>query len=163
MSLHSHLTACEDARIIMGKPECDNVGSKEAVNNFMDQNQLLSIIRGHEAQLDGYKMHKWNGNEQFPAVITIFSAPNYCDAYKNKGAVIKFSVFIISTLSIGKYIEYSTVRTYSSSLLASEFHESVRLVDTLCLRESQRNDLPHLNSKEKAQTSSNQTRRSEKN
>lgn len=65
---------------------------KEAVNKFLDNNQLLSVIRGHEAQLDGYKMHKWNGGEQFPAVITIFSAPNYCDAYKNKGAVIKFSV-----------------------------------------------------------------------
>ena len=23
-------------------------------------------------------------------VITIFSAPNYCDVYNNKGAVIKF-------------------------------------------------------------------------
>ena len=58
----------------------------------MEDNQLLSIIRGHEAQLEGYKMHKWNGDKQFPAVITIFSAANYCDAYKNKGAVIKFSV-----------------------------------------------------------------------
>ena len=65
---------------------------KEAVNRFLQENQLLSVIRGHEAQLDGYKMHRWNGNEQFPSVITIFSAPNYCDAYKNKGAVIKFSV-----------------------------------------------------------------------
>ena len=26
----------------------------------------------------------------FPSVITIFSAPNYCDVYNNKGAVIKF-------------------------------------------------------------------------
>ena len=27
----------------------------------------------------------------FPAVTTIFSAPNYCDYYGNKGAVLKFS------------------------------------------------------------------------
>merc|ERR1719247_3123022 len=26
----------------------------------------------------------------FPTVITIFSAPNYCDVYNNKGAVLKF-------------------------------------------------------------------------
>lgn len=65
---------------------------KAAVNKFLEDNQLLSIIRGHEAQLEGYKMHKWNGDSKFPAVITIFSAANYCDAYKNKGAVIKFSV-----------------------------------------------------------------------
>ena len=37
-------------------------------------------------------MHRWNGKNDFPAVITIFSAPNYCDVYNNKGAVIKFEV-----------------------------------------------------------------------
>jgi len=35
-------------------------------------------------------MHKWNGAQEFPVVITIFSAPNYCDVYNNKGAIIKF-------------------------------------------------------------------------
>ena len=65
---------------------------KAAVNKLLEANQLLSIIRGHEAELEGFKMHKWNGDGQFPAVITIFSAANYCDAYNNKGAIIKFSV-----------------------------------------------------------------------
>lgn len=37
-------------------------------------------------------MYKWNGAGYFPVVITIFSAPNYCDVYKNKAAVIKFKV-----------------------------------------------------------------------
>ena len=37
-------------------------------------------------------MHKWNGPTEFPVVITIFSAPNYCDVYNNKGAIIKFEV-----------------------------------------------------------------------
>jgi serine/threonine-protein phosphatase 2B catalytic subunit len=37
-------------------------------------------------------MHKWSGVDKFPSVITIFSAPNYCDFYNNKGAVIKFDV-----------------------------------------------------------------------
>jgi serine/threonine-protein phosphatase 2B catalytic subunit len=35
-------------------------------------------------------MHKWNAKSGFPVVITIFSAPNYCDVYNNKGAIIKF-------------------------------------------------------------------------
>jgi len=35
-------------------------------------------------------MYKWNNSVDFPSVITIFSAPNYCDVYNNKGAVIKF-------------------------------------------------------------------------
>ena len=45
------------------------------------------------------QMHRWNGGE-FPVVITIFSAPNYCDVYNNKGAVIKFEN---NTLNIQQY------------------------------------------------------------
>lgn len=47
-------------------------------------------------------MHKWNGHNEFPAVITIFSAPNYCDFYNNKGAVIKFAN---NNLDIQQYVE----------------------------------------------------------
>merc|ERR1711962_524915 len=42
------------------------------------------------AQFDGYKMQMINEQTQIPRVITIFSAPNYCDVYKNKGACLKF-------------------------------------------------------------------------
>merc|ERR1719483_1197875 len=35
-------------------------------------------------------MHFVNQQSQIPRVITIFSAPNYCDVYKNKGACLKF-------------------------------------------------------------------------
>ena len=61
---------------------------------------MLSILRAHEAQFDGYKMHKWNGPSEFPTVITIFSAPNYCDVYNNKGAIIKFES---NTLNIQQF------------------------------------------------------------
>lgn len=47
-------------------------------------------------------MHKWSGADKFPAVITIFSAPNYCDFYNNKGAVIKFED---NVLSIQQFVE----------------------------------------------------------
>jgi serine/threonine-protein phosphatase 2B catalytic subunit len=29
----------------------------------------------------------WEGEEQFPLVITVFSAPNYCGSYQNKAAI----------------------------------------------------------------------------
>jgi serine/threonine-protein phosphatase 2B catalytic subunit len=70
---------------------CSYFYGSEAVNKFLDQNNLLSIIRAHEAQLDGFKMHTWTGKSDFPMVITIFSAPNYCDVYNNKGALIQFN------------------------------------------------------------------------
>ena len=63
----------------------------DAACKFLEKNNLLTIIRAHEAQVEGFKMHKWGGSF-FPLVITIFSAPNYCDMYNNKGAVIKFDV-----------------------------------------------------------------------
>jgi len=57
----------------------------KAACNFLEKNKLLSIIRAHEAQDTGYKMYKKSRTTAFPAVITIFSAPNYLDAYGNKG------------------------------------------------------------------------------
>ena len=72
----------------------------KAANKFLKSNGLSSIIRAHEAQLEGYKMHKWNGYNKFPVVITIFSAPNYCDCYNNKGAILKL---VDNTLHIQQY------------------------------------------------------------
>lgn len=62
----------------------------QAVKDFLEANNLLSILRAHEAQIDGYKMHGKRGKTDFPAVITLFSAPNYCDTYANKGAILKY-------------------------------------------------------------------------
>lgn len=70
----------------------------DCVNRFLQKNNLLSIIRAHEAQLEGYKMHKTNPTTGFPSVITIFSAPNYCDVYNNKGAILKFDNSTLNVL-----------------------------------------------------------------
>jgi serine/threonine-protein phosphatase 2B catalytic subunit len=71
--------------------DCSFFYSVTAANEFLKENRLLCIVRAHEAQIDGYKMHKWNGNSEFPVVITVFSAPNYCDVYNNKGAFLRLS------------------------------------------------------------------------
>jgi len=81
---------CEDTFKNNDVRGCSYFYGGEAVHNFLANNNLLSLIRAHEAQVDGYKMHDWEGNFGFPSVITVFSAPNYCDVYNNKGAVIKF-------------------------------------------------------------------------
>lgn len=69
---------------------CSYVFSYEAVTNFLKSNNLLSVIRAHEAQDEGYRLYKRGAQTQFPTVICIFSAPNYCDVYNNKGAIIRF-------------------------------------------------------------------------
>merc|ERR1719399_2485135 len=76
---------------------CSYFFTFDAAVNFLQKNSLLSVIRAHEAQVEGYKMHKTNPATGFPSVITIFSAPNYCDVYNNKAAILKFDN---STLNI---------------------------------------------------------------
>jgi serine/threonine-protein phosphatase 2B catalytic subunit len=70
--------------------QCSYVFGIDAVITFLKKNSLTAIIRAHEAQFDGYKMQFVNEATSIPRVITIFSAPNYCDVYRNKGACLKF-------------------------------------------------------------------------
>ena len=69
---------------------CSFVFGAKAAIPFLNRNNYLTVIRGHEAQLEGFKMSQWNTQVDLPSVITVFSAPNYCDVYNNKGAFIKF-------------------------------------------------------------------------
>ena len=62
----------------------------KAVSRFLGANNLLAIVRGHEAQNTGYRLYDCGKPGTFPTVITVFSAPNYCDAYNNKAAIIKY-------------------------------------------------------------------------
>jgi len=68
---------------------CSYFYSYRASLEFLERNNLLSIIRAHEAQDLGYKMYR-KSPKGFPTVITLFSAPNYLDAYNNKGAVLRY-------------------------------------------------------------------------
>ncbi|KAL5272829.1 hypothetical protein ACHWQZ_G000860 [Mnemiopsis leidyi] len=69
---------------------CSFFFSFHACCEFLQRNNLLSIIRAHEAQDAGYRMYKKNHATGFPSLITIFSAPNYLDVYNNKAAVLKY-------------------------------------------------------------------------
>lgn len=68
---------------------CSYCYTFNAVNDFLNANKLLSVIRAHEAQDAGFRMHR-KTQKGFPSVITIFSAPNYLDAYNNKGAILRY-------------------------------------------------------------------------
>jgi serine/threonine-protein phosphatase 2B catalytic subunit len=72
--------------------DVENPSSRyEAVCAFLNRNNLLGVFRGHEAQDAGYTMHRKTPTKKFPSVITVFSAPNYLDAYHNRGAVLKYA------------------------------------------------------------------------
>jgi serine/threonine-protein phosphatase 2B catalytic subunit len=86
---------------------CSYYFGQQAAGKLLKSLGLSSVIRAHEAQLEGYKMHRWNGQNKFPVVITLFSAPNYCDCYNNKGALLKL---VDNTLNIQQYS--ATVHPY---------------------------------------------------
>ncbi|KAF8468135.1 Metallo-dependent phosphatase-like protein [Kalaharituber pfeilii] len=69
---------------------CSYFFSYPAACSFLEKNNLLSIIRAHEAQDAGYRMYRKTRTTGFPSVMTIFSAPNYLDVYNNKAAVLKY-------------------------------------------------------------------------
>ncbi|KAJ8022583.1 Serine/threonine-protein phosphatase 2B catalytic subunit 2 [Holothuria leucospilota] len=69
---------------------CSYFYSYAACCDFLQQNNLLSIIRAHEAQDAGYRMYRKSLTTGFPVLITLFSAPNYLDVYNNKAAVLKY-------------------------------------------------------------------------
>jgi len=51
--------------------------AESQLNKLLDKHDLMSVVRAHQVQIEGYKMHRWDGEATFPYVITIFSAPNY--------------------------------------------------------------------------------------
>lgn len=57
----------------------------DVTSKFLERNGLKCIIRSHEVRQQGFEY------EHDGKLITVFSAPNYCDAQGNKGAVINFS------------------------------------------------------------------------
>jgi serine/threonine-protein phosphatase 2B catalytic subunit len=69
---------------------CSYKYSYNAVSVFLKANNLLCILRAHEAEEKGFKFYKTIEKTGFPSVITVFSAPNYCDTYGNAGAVLQF-------------------------------------------------------------------------
>eukprot|EP01127_Copromyxa_protea_P023086 TRINITY_DN8556_c0_g1_i1.p1 TRINITY_DN8556_c0_g1~~TRINITY_DN8556_c0_g1_i1.p1 ORF type:complete len:688 (+),score=133.05 TRINITY_DN8556_c0_g1_i1:254-2065(+) len=75
---------------------CSYIYGFNAVVEFLERNKLLSVIRAHEAQDAGYLMHTKNPKTGFPALITLFSAPNYLDTYNNKGAVLRYSDNVVN-------------------------------------------------------------------
>lgn len=88
-------------------------------------------------------MHKWNGPSEFPVVITIFSAPNYCDVYNNKGAIIKFESNTLNILQFNytphPYIlpNFMDIFTWSVPFVAEKIVEMLYNV----LKQGQKDDV----------------------
>jgi len=70
---------------------CGMVFGYQGLVNFLEKNNYLFCVRGHEVKQKGWEEHRFcKGiiDQPLPLLITVFSAPNYCDFYGNSGAVM---------------------------------------------------------------------------
>lgn len=67
----------------------------DPVKNFLQQFGFDLICRAHQAVMNGYEF------PFFPdqSLVTIFSAPNYCYEFENKGAILKVDENLFCTFS----------------------------------------------------------------
>ncbi|GMF11377.1 unnamed protein product [Phytophthora lilii] len=82
-----------------GMRGCSFTFNEHACREFLKRNGLLAIVRAHELEEDGYKEHfrheadrieeDSEGKLVLPAVVTVFSAPEYCNTNHNVGATLK--------------------------------------------------------------------------
>jgi len=67
--------------------DCSFVYGLRPTKNLLRKDRLLTLVRAHEVQQDGFSLYQWEGPDNYPLVITVFSAPNYCGSYNNRAAV----------------------------------------------------------------------------
>ncbi|KAF4140540.1 Calcineurin-like phosphoesterase [Phytophthora infestans] len=82
-----------------GMRGCSFTFNERACREFLKRNNLLAIVRAHELEENGYKEHfrhegdrteeDEDGKLALPAVVTVFSAPEYCNTNHNVGATLK--------------------------------------------------------------------------
>jgi serine/threonine-protein phosphatase 5 len=75
----------------------------DITKRFLEDNGLDLLVRSHEVRDEGYLV------EHDGKLITVFSAPNYCDQMGNKGAFIRFTGGPGDTVAKTDFTSYSAV------------------------------------------------------
>lgn len=120
---------------------CSYFYTKNAIANFLNNNNLMSIIRAHQVQREGISLSKSYIYDPetlepigFPSLISIFSAPNYCDVYNNKGAIIKYSdnEFSIRIFNAAEHPfvlpNFQNAFTWSLPFLIEKFNDFIQFI-----------------------------------
>ncbi|KAF6007414.1 hypothetical protein HII12_004575 [Brettanomyces bruxellensis] len=120
---------------------CSYMFTYPAVCRFLKKNRLLCMIRAHQAQDAGYRMYRKTLPQQFPSVITLFSAPNYCGTYGNKAAVLKYDTAVMNIRQFGSQPEpyhlpdFMNVFTWSIPFVAERVFDILYSVLNICTDE----------------------------
>ncbi|KAJ7114285.1 Metallo-dependent phosphatase-like protein [Mycena epipterygia] len=79
---------------------CSYCFTYQVVCNFLERNNLLSVICAHKVHESSYRMYRNTKTTGFPALMMIFSAPNYLEVYNNKAAVINLPLRFLHSLAL---------------------------------------------------------------
>lgn len=81
---------------------------------FLANNGLELLIRSHEVMEEGYQ-HIHDGK-----LITVFSAPNYCDQMGNKGAIVRLDTACKPTFMSFEAVPHPPVRpmAYAAGMMS---------------------------------------------
>mmetsp|Transcript_22715 Transcript_22715/g.27453 ORF Transcript_22715/g.27453 Transcript_22715/m.27453 type:complete len:484 (-) Transcript_22715:168-1619(-) len=85
----------------------------DVTENFLQKNGLELVVRSHEVKEEGYE------TEHNERLVTVFSAPNYCDQMGNKGAFIRFEHDMVPHFTKFSAVPHPNVRPmqYANNLM----------------------------------------------
>lgn len=127
---------------------CSYAFTYQASCAFLQRTGLLSIIRAHEAQDAGYRMYKNTKTLGFPSLLTLFSAPNYLDTYKNKAAILKYenNVMNIRQFNMSPHPywlpDFMDVFTWSLPFVGEKVTEMLVSILNICTEDELEEDTP---------------------
>lgn len=154
---------------------CSHCFGYKAVHDFLNRNSIVSLVRAHEVQENGFQKHfdpaviearilqsakykrrmsnnvtalrrmksieggsnnaqeaeaeAWHyPSHDIPTVITVFSAPNYCDRYDNQGAILKIDM----ALDGFQFLQYSCVPHPVPDVIESQMTTQIMSVIRTC-------------------------------
>jgi len=89
----------------------------DVTQEFLRLNNLELVIRSHEVKDNGYEI------DHDEKLVTVFSAPNYCDQMGNKGAFIRFESDMVPHFTMFSAVPHPNVRpmAYANNFMSSMF------------------------------------------
>jgi len=116
-----------------------------AACDFLERNRLLSIICGCEKHDAGYRMYP-KSRMRFPSVISLFSAPNYLDAYHNRAAIAKYDARALNIRQFNSVPHpywlpnFMDVFTWSLPFVCEKMLDMIRAILDVCTQEELNGD-----------------------